>query len=115
MSAWTGYVYALRDPRDSAFRYVGSTDDLATRYRQHKENRTRSNAKKRRWVTELKLRGMAPIMETLEECDLHEMLAREAYWIQRLTLDGCDLLNRTLKPQRSLYQRTEEPQNRRSS
>ena len=71
-------VYALRDPRTGACRYVGHTRNPKTRLQSHL---TGSHSPAiRAWVAELRLAGCSPEMEILGP-------GTEAEWMERLKPD----------------------------
>jgi len=96
------YVYALVDPRDDMIRYVGITVDPATRLRDHSGGVSANDAKDK-WIAELKLLGLRPVMKILEDKVNSELIAeRERYWIQTLLSSGIPLTNIQLMPTQSL-------------
>jgi hypothetical protein len=63
--AW--HVYALKDPRDGAVRYVGITFHPEQRLRGHLSER--SDTRKCAWIAELRQLGLVPGMRILESGD----------------------------------------------
>jgi len=76
----TVYIYALRDPRDEQVLYIGQTANLSQRFRRHLTEKGISN-RKRAWLDELRLLGLAPVMEVVEECHKGDVDEREIHWI----------------------------------
>jgi hypothetical protein len=90
-------IYALKDPRDNAVRYVGRTEDLPRRYKGHLSiggGYHPAGKAKHAWVAELRALGQQPIVEVLEECADKIADAREAWWITKHK--GPLLLNRNV-------------------
>lgn len=93
------YIYKLIDPSDNEIRYIGQTDDIKRRYNDHissslNENSDSYDTYKARWIRKLKLRGLLPIIEVVEECNsLEQSNIRERYYVSKLTNEGCRLTN----------------------
>jgi hypothetical protein len=88
-------VYALRDPRTGAARYVGCTCALTRRLQEHIWRAAHDvpgsmPAGLRAWLTELAHEGSKPDVERLEETESWE---GEARWICTLRAVGEPLLN----------------------
>jgi len=86
------HVYALKDPRDGAVRYVGATYNPKQRLQGHLSDRT--GPPKCAWIADLQDRGLAPEMCVLESgnTDPREQAACEQRWIDRFRPSG-GLLN----------------------
>jgi hypothetical protein len=93
------YIYKLIDPSNNEIRYIGQTDDIKRRYNDHisssmNEKSDSYDTYKARWVRKLKLSGLLPIIEIVEECDsLEQSNIRERYYVSKLTNEGCRLTN----------------------
>lgn len=93
------YIYKLIDPSNNEIRYIGQTDNIKRRYNDHisssmNENSDSYDTYKARWVRKLKLNGLLPIIEIVEECDsLEQSNIRERYYVSKLTNEGCRLTN----------------------
>jgi hypothetical protein len=104
--AW--HVYILRDPRDNAVRYVGST----TRPEQRLANHMREdvNAAKAAWVAELVAVGLQPALEIVETHAAPPTLTvrreRERHWVLVHVAAGAELLNVALTTAGVKSQRT---------
>ena len=96
------YIYKLIDPSNNEIRYIGQTDDIKRRYNYHisssmNENSDSYDTYKARWVRKLKLSGLLPIIEIVEECDsLEQSNIRERYYVSKLTNEGCRLTNSSI-------------------
>lgn len=96
------YIYKLIDPSNNEIRYIGQTDDIKRRYNDHisssmNENSDSYDTYKARWVRKLKLSGLLPIIEIVEECDsLEQSNIRERYYVSKLTNEGCRLTNSSI-------------------
>ena len=87
------FVYALIDPRDNAIKYIGITNNLAVRFRQHLQGEY-SNPEKNDWIRELKVINLQPAINSLETVDSEEQARQqEKYWIQFYLDAGQPLLN----------------------
>jgi group I intron endonuclease len=86
------YIYTISDPRTKEVVYVGKTKDFSERVRKH---RTENNGtKKSKWMKGLRIKGLEPVFEIIEECSDSTWEARERYWISFYrSLIGPNLLN----------------------
>lgn len=93
------YIYGLKDPRDGKIRYVGKTDNLKSRLRDHlylSPNRADAQSThKNNWIRGLQQDGLNPVMVILEMCDASVWQERERYWIAELRGQGESLTNGT--------------------
>lgn len=90
----TIYIYTLSHPETMEIRYVGKTNNLTTRYRDHlitKNKRTHTN----NWIKSLQAQGLKPYIKVIEECTLDGWEEREIYWINYYKNVGYDLTNMT--------------------
>lgn len=90
-------IYTLSDPRTGGIRYVGKTFELRNRYRNH--NNEHSNTRKATWIKSLKVLGLKPAMDVLEEypdAPETDWYAAEEFWISYLRFLGCPLTNLAL-------------------
>jgi hypothetical protein len=85
------YIYKLVDPRDGKARYVGQTTKPAVRLKGHRS--VRCNYSTSKWRDELRVLGLSPKLEVLEETDDGNWHEREQYWISRLRSEGEELFN----------------------
>lgn len=92
MSARPWYIYALKDPRTDAIRYVGYTVNLSHRMRGHLYDCTREETYKARWIRGLIARNLQPIVEVLET-GTGDWEAAERAWIEKLRAGGHRLTN----------------------
>lgn len=91
----THYIYGLIDPRDRKLRYVGRTDNLEARMRQHKHNRSRITSSKAEWLNALDKVGLIPKFVVLQHCSELEAEECERKWIVFCCYMGIDLVNGT--------------------
>ncbi len=78
------YIYALIDPRDLEVRYVGKTNNLKERYRDHVSAQPRylqNPDKKKKWILELRVLDLKPIIQSLIHCSEIESKLYEQYYI----------------------------------
>lgn len=89
----TTVVYALVDPRDHAVRYIGVTNSVLGRFKEHMRMYG-GNERKNAWIRDVLDASMLPLMYTLEvleeESDWRD---REIAWIRTYKEQGADLLN----------------------
>jgi predicted GIY-YIG superfamily endonuclease len=89
-------IYALIDPRDMKEFYVGRTEDLYRRFREHLACTGFNDAKNKR-IKELQSLQLVPIMKTLELVEDAAIAGqREAYWIRHFRYLGYALSNDTV-------------------
>lgn len=87
-------IYKLIDPNSNEIRYIGLTfNDLKQRLKSHYSENSKSH--KSNWVKNLKLNGLKPIIEPIEENILSydEVCEREIYWINKFKSEGHPLTN----------------------
>lgn len=87
-------IYSLGDPATGEVRYVGITNNLKRRRRNHLNcfDRTYRSC----WIRSLKDRGDEPVFTVLEEVPDHTLAAQaERAWIERLVKEGARLVNLT--------------------
>lgn len=88
------WVYALRDPRTHAIRYVGITTHLKQRFASHR--RPDGTTPKDEWVRELKAAGFSPKLEILQKGKGGDGGRQaEERWIRKMRLAGAPLTNAT--------------------
>ena len=92
MKKRTTFIYALRDPRDNAVRYIGKSNAPKARLLQHLEDAT-TNAQKAAWICSLAELGLTPQLSILEEVDLSDWQQAERSWIALGFAEGWPLTN----------------------
>jgi|SRR5271166_545300 len=89
------YVYGLFHPDTAELRYIGKTNNLKTRYRDHINKMGETN-RKRNWIKSLINDEKKPIMMVIEELDSDiDCLEAETYYIRYFRYLGVDLINHT--------------------
>lgn len=88
-------VYALIDPRDQAVRYVGVTNDVYARFKQHIRCDS-GNQEKDIWIQDLRDHQLMMVMQSLERVPYEQAFIREQYWINHYLAAGAHLFNRAL-------------------
>lgn len=86
-------IYALKDPRTDAIRYVGQARYPDIRYRDHCTGPGPSRDFSQ-WKLDLRALGLVPIMVILEVTTTEHADDREWHWIQWALTNGCSLLNK---------------------
>lgn len=92
----TCYIYALKDPRDGKYRYVGKSVNPEGALSRYASKASRdSRRRKYRWIAELNEEGMEPIIEILEEVPNQKDVwrPRKRKWSLDLKLEGHPLLS----------------------
>lgn len=89
------YIYALCDPISGVERYVGSTLDIESRFRQHISSRLQDSSRRGSWIRDLYRRGLLPKVIVLARCAETDRFDHENLWIEKLRGAGRDLLNRS--------------------
>jgi hypothetical protein len=92
------YIYALEDPRDNRYFYVGQTSNPERRYKQHIRHVDNCNPQKDAWVDEIVGAGLQPVMVILEQVSFQEVNDREWWHILSGIRRGWPLTNIVLGP-----------------
>lgn len=76
------YIYGLKNPEDDKIMYVGVTQNLKTRLKQHlAPSNLRLRSSKDVWIESLITKKIEPVVIVLEECTQEVREERERYWI----------------------------------
>jgi len=87
-------VYALEDPRDHLYHYIGITNDVYARFVQHLTGQA-GNISKTGWIFECRQANVMILMRELERVPtLEEAKQREQFWIGYYLHLGHPLLNK---------------------
>lgn len=89
-------IYILIDPITNQVRYVGKTNNIKERYKNHKNRCRDVNTHKRNWINKLRKQGLHPIIEVIETISVNEWVYWERFWISYYKYIGCNLTNNTL-------------------
>lgn len=85
-------IYTLSDPISKEIRYVGiTTQPIQNRLYSHLS--CRYNAKKYKWICNLKKRKLRPIIEELDYVVASKSKREENFWIEQFRGMGFNLLN----------------------
>lgn len=87
------YIYTLSDPRNSAVRYIGQSNNPQHRYKQHLQQP--GIFKKGKWIKELKDLGIKSSLNIIWECEKENVDLWERVWIAMYLETGSNLLNST--------------------
>lgn len=93
------YIYVLKDPITLEIKYVGQTNDVNRRYRDHlrrslRDDDTDYDTYKSRWIRKIINNGDKPILEIIDECNSYiESNEKEKYWILYFFENGVSLTN----------------------
>lgn len=88
------HIYTLSCPDTGAIRYVGKSNDMQARLRDHLSSAGRERTRRANWIRSLKKQGKTPVIESLDVVPESEWQMWEQYWIQ--VVGGCwgfDLTN----------------------
>lgn len=84
------YIYALVDPITNETKYIGQTNDLKKRYKQH----LHPISEKSIWIHNLRRKSKKPKLSIIEEFKSDELVnERELYWINFYKQKKAKLLN----------------------
>ncbi len=89
------FVYGLCDPRTQELRYVGITNRVVDRHREHIRQAERGNTHLDRWIKQLLDAGLSPERFIIEEIDESGRVESECFWIAYFKSIGCRLTNIT--------------------
>lgn len=85
------YIYGLVDPFTHMISYIGQTNDLHNRWRQHVKNIGKTI--KGDWMYKLRMAGVEPSLIILETTTPEQVDRREEYWISFGFTEGWPLTN----------------------
>jgi len=86
-------IYVLIDPITNLVRYVGKTDDIKIRLKEHIRKAKYSKTHKNNWINSLLNKGLNPIIETIDKIPNNEASFWEIYWIEQFKAWGFNLTN----------------------
>ena len=84
------FIYALSNPETKEICYIGKTNNIDVRYKQHCYGNTK-NLNLSNWIKNLQSRNLAPQITVIEECSDINWEEREKHWISYYGL--ANLLN----------------------
>lgn len=89
-------IYALVDPRTFELRYIGLSENLKSRRRQHsKPNSSTQGPHLMNWIQNLQKDNLKPEFLVLEYCSIKDLSENEVFWISYFKGLGCRLTNLT--------------------
>lgn len=93
----TTNIYGLIDPITKQLRYIGKSDKVNLRLRQHiKDSKKRGNLnKKEAWIKSLLNKNNKPEIKIIEVVNYNEWQSKEIYYINKYKNEGIGLLNDT--------------------
>lgn len=89
-------VYCLRCPITNEPKYVGRTGNIIQREKAHNNKARDINTKKRKWIHELREKGLKPILDILTEVDGELGHYWELYYLKLYINDGYNLVNNNI-------------------
>lgn len=88
------YIYALLDPDTRDVHYIGKTDDMAKRLKNHLQPAAlKIRCRRTSWLKGLLKKGKKPLMVMLEEVEQEHWKQKECYWIAFYRALGAHLMN----------------------
>lgn len=87
------FIYGLIDPRNGEIKYVGKTNNIKKRIREH--IRDEENNLKYAWIKSLKKINLEPEVLVLEETNIEHSNFWEIFWISQCKTWGFELKNMT--------------------
>jgi len=89
-------IYALIDPRTKEIRYIGKSNNPEYRLKQHlKRDVILCDNHRTRWIRQLLLEKLQPILVILEKVPSSEWQIHEKKWIKKYRILGFNLTNST--------------------
>ena len=89
----TTFIYVLVDPITNYVRYVGKSDDVVIRLKEHIRKAKYAKTHKNNWIISLSLKGQKPMLEVIDEVPIVEASFWEKYWISQMKVWGFNLTN----------------------
>lgn len=89
------FIYALKDPRDGAVRYIGATVRPKRRIWEHIYYAVEETNHRACWIRSLLKKGILPEFEVLAQVPETEWPQHEIDYIAAFRTLGCDLVNST--------------------
>lgn len=86
-------IYVLIDPENGVIRYVGKSDNVNNRLKEHIRKSNISKTHKNNWINSLKRKGLIPIVEVIDVVPISEWGFWEQYWIDLLKSWNIKLTN----------------------
>lgn len=87
------YIYTLKDPISNEIRYVGKTNDVSKRLKEHLRKAKHSKTHKNNWIIKLNSLGCKPVIEIVDCVSIDECSFWEQYWIDTIKSWGFNLTN----------------------
>ncbi len=91
----TTFIYTLQCPKSGDVRYVGKSNKPKDRFYKHIQMAD-NNHHKNKWINDLKLEKLTPILSILDEVLISEWKDREKFYISKFRELGCDLFNTSI-------------------
>lgn len=89
----TTFIYALKDPDSGEVRYIGKAGNPSNRLKEHLRETKKATHHRANWVRSLLKRGVAPVLEVVDEVSLDDWKAAEAAYIEFYKENGAPLVN----------------------
>jgi group I intron endonuclease len=89
------FIYTLSDPITNEVRYVGKTNDIKSRIKDHIKRSKGKKTHKDRWINSLINKDMRPVILILDEVEICDWIFWEKFYISLLKVWGFNLVNHT--------------------
>lgn len=90
------YIYTLSHPVTGEVRYIGKTVNPKQRKHNHSNVARDKGTHKRNWINSLKVQGLKPVFEIIDEVPKSSWKFWERWWINQFKVWGFNLCNHTL-------------------
>ena len=88
-------IYGLIDPTTKQLRYIGKTNNIKQRFKNHLNSCRDKNTHKRNWINYLKKNNLKPEIEIIDIVDTDKWKYWEIFYISYFKMIGCNLTNYT--------------------
>jgi group I intron endonuclease len=89
------FIYTLSDPTTNEIRYVGKTNDIKTRIKDHIKRSKHKKTHKDKWVNGLINKDLKPVILILDEVEDCDWIFWEKFYINLFKVWGFNLVNHT--------------------
>lgn len=111
LNSYTEYIYSLRCPITYDVFYVGKTENMALRLRQHISDSliNKTNNLKANKINAITKKGLSPIMREIDKTEIKTTLdweksfLKEVYWINAYLSMGWNLTNTNIYNNKNKY------------
>lgn len=89
------FIYTLTDPRDNMVKYVGKTNNIEKRFKEHiyESKNHKIKTKKKNWIRKLCNLNLLPLIDIIKVCNYDNYQYWEEFYIKKYKKNGCNLHN----------------------